>query len=134
MITLFMKSRIQPAWRVQQSHTSAHGREPLKGESEAVAVWPVLHTTRQVNVFTLQSFKGFQYRAIPSLQQSLGNLQPVVWIDADEMRVERRMMNLGKRNAVRDYGLAELFVLWATMCAASSNKGAGRPDRAQCPL
>ena len=78
--------------------------------------------------------KGFEHWAIPSRQQSLGNLQPVVWIDADEMRVERRMMNLGKRNAVRDYGLAELFVLWATMCAASSNRGSGRPDRAQRPL
>jgi hypothetical protein len=40
--------------------------------------------------------KGFEHWAIPSRQQSLGNLQPVVWINADEMRVERRMMNLGK--------------------------------------
>jgi hypothetical protein len=91
-------------------HTSAHGLEPLKAECKAVAVWPVLHTTRQVNGFTLQSFKGFEHWAITPYQQPIRNVQPVVWINTDEMRVERRMMNLGKRNAVRDYGLAELFV------------------------
>jgi hypothetical protein len=86
MITLLMKSRIQPAWRVQQSHTSAHGLEPLETQSKTVAIWPVLHTTREVNGFTLQLFKGFEHWAITPCQQPIRNVQPVLWINADEMR------------------------------------------------
>jgi len=38
-------------------------------------------------------------------------MQAVIWIDPDQMRVERRVMNLGHGEAVRNYGMAETLVL-----------------------
>jgi hypothetical protein len=38
-------------------------------------------------------------------------MQPAVGVDADQMGIECRMMNLRERDAVRNHWLAEQFVL-----------------------
>ena len=41
------------------------------------------------------------------MQEPIGHMQPIVRIDADEMFIERGMMNFGKRYAVRNNRLAK---------------------------
>jgi hypothetical protein len=64
-----------------------------------------------VKAATSQLLQGFKHRAIAPGQQSLGNMNSVIGVDANQVGVERRVMNLGKWNAVRDDRLAERFVL-----------------------
>jgi hypothetical protein len=44
-------------------------------------------------------------------QQFPRDVNPEIGIDADEVRVERRVMDPGERDSVRRHGLAELLVL-----------------------
>ncbi len=59
----------------------------------------------------IQSLQRFEHRAIVLPEQPIRDMQPIVGVNADQMGVERCMMNFRKRDAVRYYWLAELFVL-----------------------
>ena len=59
----------------------------------------------------VQPLQGFEHRAVVLPQQPLGHMQPIVRIDADQMRIEGGMMNFRERNAVGNDRLAEPLVL-----------------------
>jgi hypothetical protein len=61
-------------------------------------------------------------------------MQPAIRIDADEMGVERRVMDCRERNTFGTTGWPSRSSLSATMWAASSSNGSGNPDNAQRPL
>lgn len=60
-------------------------------------------------------------------------MQPEFRVDADQVRIKRRVVNRRQRNTVRHNRMSDLLVS-ATMCAASSNRDSGNPERAQRPL
>ncbi len=43
-------------------------------------------------------------------EQALRNVQPIIWVDPDQVRIERGVMDLGEREAVGDDRLAEALV------------------------
>ena len=89
---------------------SRHRLEALKAQRQPIAIWTILNAARQVDGLAVQSLEGFQHRTIVLPEQPLGHMQPVVRVDADQMGVERGVMDLGKRNAVRNHRLAKLLV------------------------
>ena len=60
---------------------------------------------------SVQSLQGFEHRAVRLNQQSLRHMQPIIRIDADQMRIECGVMDLRERNAVWHDGLAQSLVL-----------------------
>ena len=38
-------------------------------------------------------------------------MQPVIGVDANQIRIENSVVDFGKRNAIGDYGLSEPFIL-----------------------
>ena len=85
--------------------------EPLEPQRKPISVRLVLHAVRQMDRATIQPLQGFEHRPVVLPQQPLGHMQPIVRVDADQMRVERRMMNFRERDAVRNHRLAELLIL-----------------------
>ena len=60
-----------------------------------------------MNRLPMQQLQPFQHRAVPLREEPLGDMQAVVRIDPDQVRVERGVVGLGQRQAVRDNGLPE---------------------------
>jgi hypothetical protein len=55
----------------------------------------------------MQTLQGFEHGSIVLRQQAIRNMQPIIRIDADQMRVERSVMNFGQRNAIGHDGLPD---------------------------
>jgi hypothetical protein len=58
----------------------------------------------------MNPLQGFEHGAIVLRQQAARNMQTIIRVDTDQMRVERSVMNFG-RDAIGHNGLPELFVL-----------------------
>ncbi len=78
---------------------SRHRLEALEPQRKPISVRLILHAARQVDRAAVQPLQGSEHRPVVLPQQPLGHMQPIVRIDADQMRVERRMMNLRERDA-----------------------------------
>jgi hypothetical protein len=89
--------------------TSRHRLEALEPQRKPISIKLVLHSLRQMDCAPVQSFQRLKHRAVTLPEQPLGHMQLIIRVDADQMRVERRMMNLRKRDPVRNHRLAELF-------------------------
>ena len=59
----------------------------------------------------MEPLQRVEHRTIVLCQQAARNMKSIVGIDADEMCVERGVMNFGQRDAVRHHGLTEPLVL-----------------------
>ncbi len=44
-------------------------------------------------------------------KQARRNVQPVIWVNPDQVSIKRGVMDLGEREAIWDDWLAETFVL-----------------------
>ena len=73
-------------------------------------VWYRGHAARQVDALAIQSLEGFQHRTIVPPKKPLRHMQPVVRVDANQMCVERGVMDFGERDAVRNHRLAKLLI------------------------
>ena len=82
----------------------------------------------------MQFLQRFQQWPIVLRQQLPRDVDPKIGIDADQMSVERRMMNLRERNAVRNDRLAELLILVRDDVRGVEQLFSGNPDSAQRPL
>jgi hypothetical protein len=80
---------------------SHHRFEPRKAQRKPIAIRTVLKTAWQVNGSAVNALTSF------CPEQSVGHVQAVVWVDADQMRVEGGVMNLRKRYAIRNDRLTE---------------------------
>ena len=77
--------------------------EPLEAESQSVTIRAIFDPVRKVDCRTLQAFQGFQHRTIIPPKQPLRHMQPVLWVDANQMCVESGVMDFGERDAVRPW-------------------------------
>jgi hypothetical protein len=48
----------------------------------------------QSDGLSVQPLQGFEHGAVVLLQQAVGHMQPIVRIDADQMGIKRRVMDL----------------------------------------
>ena len=99
-----------PMYRKKEG-ISRHRLESLEAQREPIAIRTVLETAWQVDGSAVQPLQGLKHRAVVLPKQSLGHMQSIVRVDADQMSVERGVMNLRKRNAVRNDRLAETLIL-----------------------
>ena len=83
----------------------------LESDCEPVAVGAVLSTARKVQRASVEPFQSFEHRTIVLGQQPVGDMQPVIGINTDQMRVNGRMMNLGEGNAIGHHWLTEQLIL-----------------------
>jgi hypothetical protein len=96
--------------RLGPSRPSRHRLEPFKAYREPIAIGTILDSARQVDALAIQSLESFQHRTIVPPKKPLGHMQPVVRVDANQMCVERGVMNFGERDAVRNHRLAKLLM------------------------
>ena len=52
-----------------------------------------------------------QYRTVMLVKQPIRHVQSIIWIDADQVCIERRVMDLGQRQAIRHDRLPKPLVL-----------------------
>ena len=58
----------------------------------------------------LELFEGVEHRTVALREKTLGDVHAIVRIDADQVGVERGMVDLGQRQAVGHDRLAQQFV------------------------
>ena len=85
--------------------------EGLEAQRKPVSIWPVCRPGRRVNGAAFEVLERFQERAVLLVEQSFGDVQAVVRVDTNEVRVECSVVDLGQRQAVGDHWLAKFFVL-----------------------
>ena len=68
--------------------------ELCKPCSKPISVGSILSALRQVQQPALQIFQGLEYRAVVLRQQALRDVYLEVWIDTEQMSIERGMVNL----------------------------------------
>ena len=90
---------------------SRHRLEPLEAQREPITIRAILDAAWQVDCSAIQPLQSFEHRAIILTEQPFGHMQPIVGVDADQMRVESGVMNFRERDAIRHHRLAELLVL-----------------------
>jgi Reverse transcriptase (RNA-dependent DNA polymerase) len=88
-----------------------HCDEAFKAHGKSGSVGEILGATWQVNSVAVESLKRFEHGTIVLDQQPLGNMKPIVRIDADEVGVECGVMNFGERDAIGHDGLSEPLIL-----------------------
>jgi hypothetical protein len=70
--------------------------EHVKASGEAVPVRLVATIRWEMEALTIQVFQRLQDRAVLLLHQRLGNVDPVIGIDADQVGIEGTVMELRK--------------------------------------
>ena len=83
--------------------------EALEAHRESVSIGKVLGSARQMDGATVQPRQGLEHGAVVLAEQPLGYMQPIVRVDADQMR-EGCVMDLRQREAVWHHRLAESLV------------------------
>ena len=84
--------------------------EALEAHRESVSIGMVLGAARQLDGATVQPRQGLEHGAVVLAEQPLGYMQPIVRVDADQMRIEGCVMDLRQREAVWHHRLAESLV------------------------
>ena len=59
----------------------------------------------------IQALQRFEQRAILSPEEPLRHMEPIVWVDADQMGVKSGMVDFRERNAIGNHRLAEQLIL-----------------------
>ena len=98
-----------PLYRVKVS-LSPRPLEALEAHRESVSIGAVLGAVRQMDRGTDQPRQGLEHGAVVLPEQPFGYMQPIVRIDSDQMRIEGRVMEFRKREAVWHHRLAESLV------------------------
>ena len=84
--------------------------EALEAPRESVSIGAVLDAVRQMDGATIQLRQGLEHGAVVLPEQPLGYMQPIVRVDADQMRIEGCVMDLRQRETVWHHRLAESLV------------------------
>ena len=67
--------------------------EPLEPPRKSVTIRAILDVSRQVYVSTIQSLQSFEHWTIILTEQPIGDMQAVVGVNADQMRVKSCVMD-----------------------------------------
>src|SRR5262245_15241932 len=65
----------------------------LEAERKPVAIGEVLGSAWEADLPAIQLLQGFEHWAIALVEQPIGHMEPIVWVDADQIRIECRVMN-----------------------------------------
>ena len=106
-----LRAGIVDADMTGESGHSGRRLEALEPERKTVSIGPVLIADWQMDRAAVQSLQGFEHRAVVLPEQPLRHMQPIIRVNADQMCVERRMMNFREWDTVRNHRLAELLIL-----------------------
>ena len=74
---------------------SGRSLETLEAHRQTVAVRAVSDPRRQIQRAALKLFQSIQHRTVALCEKTLGNVHAIVRIDADQVGVERGMVDLG---------------------------------------
>ena len=77
--------------------------EPLEPHCKTVPIWAVFYPPRQMEGSAIQPFESFEHLAVVLPEQAPRHVQTVIWVDSDEMRVERGVMDFRERDAVGNH-------------------------------
>ena len=102
------RARLNPTSRRGASRRRPKTIEPQR---EPVSIRVVLSPLRKAQQSAVQPFDRLQHRPILLSEQTLRDVQSVVWIDSDQVGVEGGMMDFRKRDAVANHRLTKQFVL-----------------------
>lgn len=91
--------------------SSCHRFVAVEAYCKSVAIGTVFHPVRQMDGRTVQSLQGFEHGAIVLAKQSSRYMQPVIGVNANQIRIEGSMVDFGKRNPIGDYRLTEPLIL-----------------------
>jgi hypothetical protein len=133
------RSALDPRWEnchqldPTRDPNLCRGLEPFEAQSQAVAIGVILLPARRVQVPAIKPLEGLQHWTVFLDKQALGNMQPIVRVDADQMRVESCMMDLRKRNAVRHHGLAEALVTIRNDVGSIEQQWLGQTGKSTAP-
>jgi hypothetical protein len=101
--------------------------EQLEPSGEPVPVRVVLLAPRQPDQSAGSGFQALlQERSVVQFQQPIGDMHSAVRIDADQVVVERRMVDFRERYAFGYDGLAEKLIAIVMMCAEPSRRSSGK--------
>ena len=74
---------------------------------QSVAIRAILRPPRQLDHLTGDPFQPeFEKWAIMQVEQPFRDMDAVIWVEADQVRIEGGMVDFGQRQAVRDDGLS----------------------------
>jgi hypothetical protein len=93
-----------------KENTSRHRLEPLEAPRQPVLIRAILDAAGQVDGPSLQALQGFEHRAVVLAEEPVRNVQPVVGVDSDQVRIESRVVNFRERDPIGNHWLAELLI------------------------
>src|SRR5262249_6010958 len=92
-------------------HRSRDPLELLEANGEPFAIGAILDPVRQTDRGSGNPFEAeFKERTVVYVEQAVGDMNPEIRVDADQIGIERGMVNLRQRQAVRDDWLTKLLV------------------------
>jgi hypothetical protein len=90
---------------------SRRGPETFKSNGKPVSVGQIFRAIWQMDCVAMEPLQRLKHRTVVLREQAVRNMKSIVGIDADQMRVERDMMNFGQRDAVGHDWLSKSLVL-----------------------
>ena len=85
--------------------------ELLEPDRQPVPIWTILVPSRQLDDLPDDLLQAeFEERPIVDFEQPIGDMNSKIGVDADQMGVEGRVMELRQRQAIRDHRLPQLFI------------------------
>src|ERR1700730_574239 len=81
--------------------------ESLEPQCEPIPVRAILRPRWQMDGLAIEPLQRLQHRPVALAQQPFGDVQAVIRVDADKVRIEGSVMNFRERNAVGNDRLAE---------------------------
>ena len=74
---------------------SGRSLEALEAQRQAVAVRAVPDPIWQMQCAVLEPFQGIQHRTVVLREKTFGNMHATIRVDADQVGVERGIVDLG---------------------------------------
>lgn len=84
--------------------------ETLEPQRQAILIGPIHTPLRQMHRLPMQALDCLEHRAVLLREQAIGDVKVVVRVDADQVGVERGVMDLRKRDAIAHNRLAQALI------------------------
>ena len=72
---------------------SRRSPEAIEPQSETVAIRLILSPLRETKQPAIQSLDGLEHRPILLGEETFGDVQPIVWVDANQVGIEGSVMD-----------------------------------------
>ena len=85
--------------------------ESGEAHGKPVTIWSIFGAIWRVKCGAAQTFQSIEHWTIVPSQQAIRDMQLIIWVNTNQMGIERSVMKFRKWNPVRDDGLTEPLVL-----------------------